>query len=55
MESSRITGLDELEAHLDELLKDATVPLNARLFDHVELQLTRKMAEQNRSLPLTIY
>lgn len=46
MDSTRITGLDELEAHLDELVKDATIPLNAKLFDHVELQLTRKMTNQ---------
>lgn len=47
MESTRITGLDELEAHLDELVKDATVPLNAKLSDNVELQLNRKMTNPN--------
>jgi hypothetical protein len=41
MESVPITGLEELDAHLDELVNDVTIPLNAKLFDHVELQLTR--------------
>lgn len=40
METVPITGLDELDSHLDELIEDPNVPLNAKLFDHVELQLT---------------
>ena len=36
-----VTGLDELEKHIDDLIRDpAATPLNPRLFDHVELQLT---------------
>ncbi|KAK3352866.1 hypothetical protein B0T25DRAFT_590628 [Lasiosphaeria hispida] len=40
MDTTPITGLEELDAHLDELVQDQTVPLNAKLFDEVELQLT---------------
>ena len=35
-----ITGLEELEDHLQELLRAPETPLNAVLFDEVELQLT---------------
>ncbi|KAB5532507.1 hypothetical protein GE09DRAFT_1040268 [Coniochaeta sp. 2T2.1] len=35
-----VTGLDELDKHLDELVQDPNIDLNAQLFDHVELQLT---------------
>lgn len=35
-----VTGVDDLAAHLDELASDPTLPLDAKLFDHVELQLT---------------
>lgn len=38
----RITGLQELREHLRELSGDPTLPLQAKLFDHVELQLTGK-------------
>lgn len=35
-----ITGLEELDRHLDELVEDPSIPLQAKLFDDVELQLT---------------
>ncbi|KAI1413902.1 hypothetical protein F5Y13DRAFT_24970 [Hypoxylon sp. FL1857] len=35
-----VTGVEELEKHLDELLADPTLPPTHKLFDHVELQLT---------------
>ncbi|KAK4034778.1 hypothetical protein C8A01DRAFT_18476 [Parachaetomium inaequale] len=40
METTPITGLDELDKHLDDLLQDASLALNPKLFDDVELQLT---------------
>ncbi|VUC20126.1 unnamed protein product, partial [Clonostachys rosea] len=40
MENVRISGLEELQAHLQELVNDSTLPFNAKLFDDVELQLT---------------
>ncbi|OIW32279.1 hypothetical protein CONLIGDRAFT_264658 [Coniochaeta ligniaria NRRL 30616] len=40
METVPVTGLEELDKHLDELVEDPTIDLNAKLFDHVELQLT---------------
>ena len=38
--STPITGLAELDAHLDDLVQDPALALNPKLFDHVELQLT---------------
>lgn len=35
-----ISGLDELERHLQELLDSPDTLLNAKLFDEVSLQLT---------------
>ncbi|KAI1800777.1 hypothetical protein F4811DRAFT_564471 [Daldinia bambusicola] len=35
-----VTGVEELEKHLDELVADPNLDLNPKLFDHVELQLT---------------
>ncbi|TVY57543.1 hypothetical protein LCER1_G002856, partial [Lachnellula cervina] len=35
-----ITGLEELESHLKHIVDDPDTPLNANLFDEVELQLT---------------
>ncbi|KAK3338808.1 hypothetical protein B0H65DRAFT_530414 [Neurospora tetraspora] len=35
-----ITGLDDLTAHMDALIADPSTPLNAKLFDDIELQLT---------------
>lgn len=40
MESIPISGLDELDKHLDELAADPTLQLQPKLFDDVELQLT---------------
>ncbi|KAK3900995.1 hypothetical protein C8A05DRAFT_45261 [Staphylotrichum tortipilum] len=40
MESTPITGLDELDRHLDDLVQDPALLLNPKLFDDVELQLT---------------
>jgi hypothetical protein len=35
-----VTGVDELDQHLDELVTDPSLPLKAKLFDDVELQLS---------------
>ncbi|KAI1109606.1 hypothetical protein F5Y14DRAFT_458053 [Nemania sp. NC0429] len=35
-----VSGVDELENHLDQLVTDPTLPLDPKLFDHVELQIT---------------
>lgn len=35
-----ITGLEELDAHLDSLIDDPSLDTQRPLFDHVELQLT---------------
>lgn len=40
MDTAPITGLAELDGHLDELIRNPEIPLNAKLFDDVELQLT---------------
>jgi hypothetical protein len=40
MESVPVTGLEDLYSHLLQLLEDPDTPLNAKLFDDVELQLT---------------
>ncbi|KAK3361224.1 hypothetical protein B0T24DRAFT_562819 [Lasiosphaeria ovina] len=40
MDTTPISGLDELEKHVDDLVQDPSIPLNAKLFDDVELQLT---------------
>jgi hypothetical protein len=40
MESIPISGLDELDKHLDDLIQDVNLALNPKLFDDVELQLT---------------
>ncbi|KAI0164614.1 hypothetical protein GGR57DRAFT_205297 [Xylariaceae sp. FL1272] len=39
-DSIPVTGVEELEKHLDDILGDSTLPLNNKLFDDVELQLT---------------
>lgn len=44
MNNMPISGLAELEAHLHQLLADASLPFNAKLLDDVELQLTGKSA-----------
>jgi hypothetical protein len=40
MEDIPITGLEELERHLQKLKEDLDTPVDAKLFDEVELQLT---------------
>ena len=35
-----ISGLDELEKHLDQVIVDPETQLDAKLLDDVELQLT---------------
>lgn len=39
-ETTPISGLDELDRHLDDLIQDPALTLNPKLFDDVELQLT---------------
>ena len=43
MDNVPVTGLDELDQHLNDLVEDSSIPLNAKLFDEVELQLTGKL------------
>lgn len=40
MEEIPIIGLEELERHLKQLVQSPDTPLDAKLFDEVELQLT---------------
>ena len=40
MDEIPITGLEELERHVQHLVEDPETHLNADLFDEVELQLT---------------
>ncbi|EAQ88511.1 hypothetical protein CHGG_05130 [Chaetomium globosum CBS 148.51] len=40
METTPITGLDEFDKHLDDLIQDPSLTLNPKLFDDIELQLT---------------
>ena len=40
MDSMPITGLEELESHLQQLLENPDAPLIPKLFDDVELQLS---------------
>ncbi|KAK1765857.1 hypothetical protein QBC33DRAFT_454292 [Phialemonium atrogriseum] len=35
-----VTGVEELDLHLDQLMRDSSLALDAKLFDHVQLQLT---------------
>lgn len=39
MEELPVTGLEELEKHVDVLLEAPDTPVDAKLFDEVELQL----------------
>jgi hypothetical protein len=41
-ESIPVAGAEELEEHLQLVLQAPDTPLNAKLFDEVELQLTGK-------------
>ncbi|KAF7515090.1 hypothetical protein G7054_g14767 [Neopestalotiopsis clavispora] len=40
-----LTGVDELDKHLDELIADPTLATNIKLFDNVTLQLTGNIAQ----------
>jgi hypothetical protein len=40
LQETPITGLEELERHLQHLTESPETPLDAKLFDEVELQLT---------------
>ncbi|RFU24381.1 hypothetical protein B7463_g11965, partial [Scytalidium lignicola] len=40
MDVTPVTGLEELESHIRQLIDDPSTPLNAKLFDEVQLQLT---------------
>ncbi|KAK4098133.1 hypothetical protein N658DRAFT_477654 [Parathielavia hyrcaniae] len=40
METTPISGLDELDRHLDDLIQDPSLGITPKLFDDVELQLT---------------
>ncbi|KAK4163367.1 hypothetical protein QBC43DRAFT_319935 [Cladorrhinum sp. PSN259] len=40
MDNVPISGLEELDKHLDELVQDANLALTPKIFDDVELQLT---------------
>lgn len=42
-DSVPIVGLDELEKHVNALNDDPETPLNAKLFDDVELQLNGEL------------
>lgn len=39
-DSIPVTGVSDLDKHLDELIVDPTLPSNTKLFDDVILQLT---------------
>jgi hypothetical protein len=43
MKEIPITGLEELESHVQHLLEAPETPLDAKLFDEVELQLTGEL------------
>ncbi len=43
MEDTPVTGLEELDSHLQHLLESPDSPLNEKLFDEVELQLNGKV------------
>lgn len=51
-DSAPVTGLAELLAHLTELHEpgNESAPLNNKLFDGVELQLTRKHSSTTQML-----
>jgi hypothetical protein len=42
MEEIPVHGLEELERHVQQLAEDPGTPLDAKLFDEVELQLNGK-------------
>lgn len=42
MDNVPISGLSELQAHLQQLVNDPSIPFKIKLLDDVELQLTGK-------------
>ena len=40
MDVTPISGVEELESHIQQVVLDPETRLNAKLFDEVELQLT---------------
>lgn len=46
MDNLPISGLTELQAHIQQLVDDPSAPFNAKLFDDVELQLTGTFTPQ---------
>ena len=53
-----ITGLEELESHLQRLVEAPDIPLDAKLFDEVELQLTgnnKPLTLRDSAAILTMY
>jgi hypothetical protein len=42
MDGIPVSGLAELEDHMQQLIEAPDTPVNAKLFDDVELQLTGK-------------
>lgn len=40
-----MSGLSELQAHIDVLAEAPDTPVNAKLFDDVELQLTGRFCQ----------
>ena len=47
-----ISGLPELETHLQQLVDDPTTPFNVKLLDDIELQLTGKPSDPLPSFQL---
>lgn len=45
MDITPISGLDELDKHLDDLVQDPGLALIPKLFDDVELQLTGNLSQ----------
>jgi hypothetical protein len=50
MDLAPIDGLNELEKHLSDLKQTPETPLQPKLFDDVELQLTRKSTQTHFSI-----
>lgn len=50
MDNVPITGLEELEVHLQNLQANSDIPLDKKLFDEVELQLTGELPLLKSSL-----
>ena len=44
MDNVPVSGLPELQTHLQQLVNDPSLPFNLKLLDDVELQLTGKLS-----------